>query len=366
MHCPKCHRRYEDDHAFCPHDGERLVKSLDIKRIRSKPAPQVGQIIGGRYQIRGLIGCGAMAQVFLAQDRTTGAPVALKLLESKHLKEPRVRARFILEAKAVAKVSHPNIVTLLDVGLHEDSAPFLVMEFLFGESLGDFLRRERVLPTSIGLPFAAQLATALVAAHREGIVHRDIKPDNVFLIGEKGAPYTVKLVDFGLAKLLEHAGMTQAGIAVGTVEYMAPEQAVSDGADARTDVYGLGVLLYRAFTGRLPFTCQSDVETLAHQLIVAPERPGLGPGNPGAALEAVILRALRKRPENRYPTMEEMAEDLAKIAATPGARLALNASRPLADPSDTYTPRSPFSITATRFLCMKLGKSVPPPAGEER
>jgi eukaryotic-like serine/threonine-protein kinase len=366
MHCPKCHRRYEDDHAFCPHDGERLVASIDVKRIRSKPAEQVGKIIGGRYQIRGLIGRGAMAQVFLAQDRTTGVPVALKVLESKHLKEPRVRARFILEAKAVAKVTHPNIVTLLDVGLHEGGAPFLVMEFLFGESLGDYLRRERMLPISIGLPFAAQLASALVAAHREGIVHRDIKPDNVFLLGEKGAPYTVKLVDFGLAKLLEHSGMTQAGIAVGTVEYMAPEQAVSDGADARTDVYGLGVLLYRTFTGRLPFACQRDIETLAHHLVVDPEPPGLGAMNPGAGLEAVILRALRKRPENRYPTMQELADDLARLATAPGARIPLHATRPLVEPSDTYTPRSPFSITATRFLYMKLGKSPPPSPGEER
>src|SRR3954468_12149465 len=142
MFCPRCHRRYEDDHLFCPHDGERLVAALDIKRIRSKPTEHAGEIIGDRYQVRGMIGKGATAQVFLAQDRTTGAPVAVKVLEAKHLKEPRARARFILEAKAVAKVSHPSVIQVLDIGLHVDGAPYLVMEFLFGESLGEWLRRD--------------------------------------------------------------------------------------------------------------------------------------------------------------------------------------------------------------------------------
>src|SRR5262245_22863024 len=124
MICPRCHRRYEDDHMFCPHDGERLVTVIDIKRVKSKPTEYAGEIIGERYQIRGVLGQGAMARVFLAQDRNTGGPVAVKILESKHMKEPRTRARFILEAKAAAKITHPNILEVLDIGLDGTGAPY--------------------------------------------------------------------------------------------------------------------------------------------------------------------------------------------------------------------------------------------------
>jgi serine/threonine protein kinase len=358
MVCPKCHRLYVDDHRFCPHDGERLVGGLDIKRIRSKPTEHAGEIIGDRYQVRGLIGRGATAQVFLAQDRTTGAPVAVKVLEAKHLKEPRARARFILEAKVVAKVSHPSVIQVFDIGLRADGAPYLVMEFLFGESLGEWLRRDRLMTIELGLPFARQIALGLAAAHREGIVHRDIKPDNVFLVGEKGEPYAIKLVDFGFAKLAEQKGVTQAGVAIGTVDYMAPEQTVSDAADPRTDIYGFGMLMYRMFTGRMPFAAQNDPEMLAHQLFTEPAPPALGPSYPGPGLEAVILRALRKRPENRYPTMEVLIEDLTRLSAPPRRGESLAAARPIELP-DEYTPKSPFSLAASQFLQARLGKTSP-------
>jgi len=354
MLCPKCHRRYEDDHLFCPHDGERLVAALDIKRIKSQPTEHAGQLIGERYQIRGMIGRGAMARVYLCQDRNTGTPVAVKIMESKHLREPRSRARFILEAKAAAKVSHPSIIEVSDVGLDESGAPFIVMEFLFGESLGAWLRRERVMTPELGLPFVTAIASGLSAAHREGIIHRDVKPDNVFLLGEKGSAYAIKILDFGFAKLAEHSGVTQAGMTVGTVQYMAPEQAVSDPSDARTDVYGLGMLMYRMFSGQLPFKGKDDAEMLAHQLLSAPAPPGLG-GRAGAALEAVILKAVRKNPENRYPSMDAMLADLGRLSQ-PSAALA--ASKPIREP-DIYTPKSAFGMTASRFLHTVLGKTPP-------
>jgi eukaryotic-like serine/threonine-protein kinase len=358
MVCSKCHRRYEDDHLFCPHDGERLVATVDIKRIRSKPTEHAGEIIGDRYQVRGLLGRGATAQVFVAQDRTTGAPVAVKVLEAKHLKEPRARARFILEAKAVAKVSHPSVIQVLDIGLRADGAPYMVVEFLFGESLGEWLRRERVMSIEAGLPFALQIASGLAAAHREGVVHRDIKPDNVFLLGEKGAPYAIKIVDFGFAKLAEHHGVTQAGVAVGTVDYMAPEQAVSDGSDARTDVYGLGMLMYRMFAGRLPFKRRSEPEMLAHQLLTPAPPLGLGPIHPAPWLEEVILKAIRKRPENRYPSMDALMEDLKRLKAPPRSGIALTATQPIELP-DAYAPKTPFGAAASRFLETKIVKSSP-------
>jgi len=366
MLCPRCHRRYQDDHHFCPHDGERLVDAIDIKRIRSQPTEHAGQIIGDRYQIRGFIGRGAMAQVYLAQDRTTRSAVAVKVMESKHLKQARARARFILEAKAAAKIHHPSIIEVLDVGLEESGAPYIVMEFLFGESLGEYLRRERMMPPALGLPFVTQIAGGLAAAHRAGIIHRDVKPDNVFLLGEKGSPYTIKLLDFGFAKLAEHSGMTQTGMTVGTVQYMAPEQAVSDPSDARTDVYGLGMMMYRMFAGNLPFKGQDEAEMLAHQLLTQPAPPGLGGGRAGAALEAVILKAIRKNPENRYQSMDAMLADLRRLSPESERRGAGNAIidaslaawQPMPQP-DIYKTTSPFAITASRFLHTKLGKTPP-------
>ena len=358
MFCPRCYRRYQTDHRFCPHDGVQLTDGPDIKRLRSKPTEAVGLTIGNRYQVRGLLGKGAMAEVFLAQDRTTGEPVAVKILNARHLKEPSKRARFLLEATAGAKIVHENVLKVLDVGLRDDGAPYLVIEYLFGEPLVDWIRRERVMPPELGLPLARQLAAGLAAAHRVGVIHRDIKPANIFLLGEKGAPYAAKVVDFGFAKLAELSGLTQAGVAVGTIEYMAPEQAVNEMADARTDIYGLGVVMYRMFSGRLPFSMKDDAQLLAHHLLSPPPPPALGDAWIAPRLEAVILKALRKRPELRYASMEALIADLDRIA-TPGPLAALEPLRC----ADVYAPLTPFAITTARYFYKLLGKSPPTESG---
>ena len=293
MLCPRCYRRYDREHRFCPHDGAQLQERADIRRIRSQPAESVGTVVGGRYQVRGLLGKGGMAEVFLAQDKNTGEPVAVKFLNARNLRDPMKKARFMLEATAGAKVSHDNVLKVLDVGLTQEGTPYLVMEYLFGESLGDWLRRERVMHAALGVPLIRQVATGLAAAHREGIIHRDVKPGNIFLIGEKGAPHTAKVVDFGFARLAELQGLTQAGVAVGTIEYMAPEQAVGDAPDPRTDIYGLGVLMYRVFTGRIPFVIKDDAALLANHLLTSPPPPNLGAEGAAPRLEALILKAMR-------------------------------------------------------------------------
>src|SRR5262245_899395 len=145
MFCPRCHRHYDDTHRFCPSDGERLLDSPDFDAIPSKPTRQTGAIIGDRYEVRGFIGKGAMARVYLAEDLETRRPVAIKVLEPSLAKQPSVRERFHREAQAAGRIGHPNIVRVLDVGARGDGAPYLVMEFLFGESLGDWLRRDRVM-----------------------------------------------------------------------------------------------------------------------------------------------------------------------------------------------------------------------------
>lgn len=353
MICTKCHRRFSGDHQFCSHDGEKLAAHIDIKRIRSKPTELAGEVIAGRYQVRGLLGKGAMAQVFLALDQQTHEPVALKLLDARRALLPELKARFLVEAKAAAQITHPNIVRILDVGLRDDGAPWIASEFLFGESLGEWLRRERVMAPQSAVPLLRAVALALGAAHRAGVVHRDVKPDNVQLIGERNAAHDVKLVDFGFARLVAEKGMTQAGVAVGTIEYMAPEQVVSDDPDARTDVYAFGMLMFRLLAGRLPFQAKTEAETLAQQLFTPAPAPALGTAGVAPGLEAMILHALRKRPDNRYASMEALVEDLDRVTAGRAPSLAL---RPPSAP-DVYSPVTPFGITAAKFLYKKLGLS---------
>jgi serine/threonine-protein kinase len=358
MFCSRCFRRYHEDHRFCPHDGTQLLERPDIRRIRSKPTEHVGLMIGGRYQVRGLLGKGGMAEVFLAQDKTTGEPVAVKIMNSRHLKDPMKKARFMLEATAGAKVVHENLLTVLDVGLRDDGAPYLVMEYLFGESLGDWLARERAMPPAQGIPLVRQIASGLAVAHREGVIHRDIKPGNIFLLGEKGSPYCAKVVDFGFARLTEMKGLTQAGMAVGTIEYMAPEQAVGDAPEPRTDMYGVGVLMYRMFSGRIPFSMRDDAELLAHHLIEPPPRPALPPDPLSPRLEAVILKAMRKRPENRYASMASLIADLDRIAQPGSPLLALSPP----EASDVYVPQSAFAANTARYFYRLLQKEGPPTA----
>jgi serine/threonine-protein kinase len=357
MFCARCHREYDAGHRFCPYDGTELAEAPRIDQFRCRPTRQKGAVLGDRYEVCGYLGKGAMARVYLAEDRQSRRPVAIKVLEAAHIRTTRTRERFLREAKAAAMIGHPNIVKVLDTGQRDDGAPFLVMEFLFGESLGDMLRRERRMSADIALPVLRHAASGLAAAHRTGIVHRDVKPDNIFLVGEPGDPYAVKVLDFGLAKMHEQSGLTVTGVAVGTVEYMAPEQVVSDLPDARTDVYGLGVVMYRTFTGELPFPRSDDSNLLAMQLVSPPPRPSERQADVRPAVEAVILKAIRKRPENRYPSMDALIEDLERLAGDRRGRLA--ALDPLTASDDVYVPRNAFAKNATAYFYKKLGKIAP-------
>lgn len=340
MWCPRCNRTWDDEEArFCPRDGSRLSATPDVEALSALPSLQSGVLLGARYEVRGFIGKGAMARVYLAHDLETREPVAVKVLDVLAHKDREARERFRREASAVAGVDHPNIVKVFDTGERGDGAPYLVMEFLFGESLGSYLRREKRMTAAMAVPLLAKAASALYAAHSIGVVHRDVKPDNLFLIGEPGEPYDIRLLDFGLAKLRQST-MTAAGMAVGTAEYMAPEQGLSDPVDARTDVYGLGAVLYRTLTGQLPFTAGDDAEMLARVVLEAPRPPEEVSPDIDRDLAAIIKAAMRKRMINRYPTMEKMLADLDIVRARRGApRFPL---RPIATP-DAYEPRGPIA-----------------------
>ena len=336
MFCPRCQRWYtEPERKFCPDDGTALTAEVVAGSLTARATRQMGAILDGRYAVRGLLGKGGMARVYLAEDTRTKQPVAVKVLNRDVARDRIQRERFLREIEVAASIGHPNVVQVLDAGERADGAPFIVLEFLHGESLGDLLRREAVVAEPMALRLMAMAASGLVAAHKAGIVHRDLKPDNLYLLGELGAPYSLKIVDFGMAKLQQASGLSQTGMTLGTLAYIAPEQALADPIDARTDVYGLGVVMYRMLTGKLPFDTRDDALLVAQHLFVPPSSPSaLYPGL-DPRFEAVMLNALRKRPANRYQTMSSLLEDLERIL---GQRQGEVAALPFQSAPDQYQP----------------------------
>jgi serine/threonine-protein kinase len=347
MICPSCRRVFTDlDLRFCVEDGTPLVEDPTptpvIREAYIHPSREIGAIIEGRYVIRGFIGEGGMARVYLAEDAETKERVALKILRREQVHDRISRERFLREIDVAATLVHPNITRIIDAGERADHSPFLVLEYLAGESMGDVLERERRFSEPYALELAREAASALVAAHRAGVIHRDVKPDNLFLTVDG----RLKVVDFGFAKLTEGAA-TVTGMTVGTVPYMAPEQALADPVDGRTDVYGLGVTLFHMLTGSLPFDDENDAKIVAkHLFSPTPSPSSLCPGL-DPRLDRIVLAAMRKRPDNRYASMAAMLEDLERLLG--GREGEVAAPAPTVDP-DVYEPLNPMSRPAFRYL----------------
>jgi serine/threonine-protein kinase len=354
MICPRCHERYADPAPErCRHDDEPLTMVPEIELVASQPTEDEGIAYAKRYLVRGLLGEGAMSRVFLAEDAFTKELAAIKVLAGPDARVEEARERFFREVRTTEALAHPGIVHLLEAGQRKDGSPFLVMEYLFGETLGDRLRRDGWLSMKESLWIARQAASALRAAHHAGVIHRDIKPDNIFLIGERGKPRGLKILDFGLARLQGESGFTALGVTVGTLEYMAPEQVVKDNTGPRTDMYALGVVLYRMITGILPFG-GSEAELLAQHLVLEPPPPSDHVPGFDPRIEAAILTAIRKLPRNRYPSMEDFVVDLDRlIAEEPG-----EVGSPVWE-NDVYVPQTPYGRKVASFLYGKLGREMP-------
>ena len=261
-----------------------------------------------RYVIRRKLGSGGMADVYLAEDQELGRRVALKLLNDRHAADDQFVERFRREAQSAAGLSHPNIVSIFDRGLAEGTY-YIAMEFLDGRTLKELLIRNGPTPIPIAIDYARQILGALSFAHRNGIIHRDIKPHNI-VVGSDGR---LKVTDFGIARS-GASQMTEAGSIVGTAQYLSPEQARGARVDPRSDLYSLGIVLYEMLTGRVPFTGDTAVEIAMKHLSEVPEPPSkLRPEVPHD-LDAVVMRALAKEPERRYGSAEEMDADLARVA----------------------------------------------------
>lgn len=267
----------------------------------------------GNYRVMQKLGEGGMGSVYLAEHPLIGKKVALKVLHEEYSSNPEVVNRFFTEAKAVNDIGHPNIVDIVDFGhvQPEGGAPFVyfIMEFLAGESLASLLAREAPLSPERALHIAIQVADALSASHAKGIVHRDLKPDNIFLLQRGRERDFVKVLDFGIAKLTSGSSgsaKTRTGIVMGTPAYMSPEQCEGRGhIDHRADIYALGIVLYEMITGRVPFVGEGYGEILVQHLTKQPPLPSTIRGAIPPHVEAVVMRALCKNRDNRYPSMDE-------------------------------------------------------------
>ncbi len=309
----------------------------------------LGRIVGDRYLLLDSIGQGGMADVHLARDKRDGHLVALKWLARSRRTEPALRERMRLEAELLAQVKHPNVVRLFDFGITRDGIPFLVLEALTGETLHEYIARRGPMPVEQALPFALQLASALDAVHKAGLIHGDVKPHNVFLSGECDSPQSVKLIDFGFAQVCSGDSPTDGDIVAGTLEYMSPEQILSDPIDARSDIYSFGIVLFRWLTGELPFDTGPTLGLFAHHLESKAPPPSwlLEEIHPG--LEKIILAAMRKNPANRYASMTEVLTDLDCVLTGKGEVC----GAPIVEQPDAYAPKTEQAIRACKILGRK-------------
>jgi tRNA A-37 threonylcarbamoyl transferase component Bud32 len=277
--------------------------------------PLLGATLGGTYRVVSVLGEGGMGRVYLAEHtRIPGKRYALKMLHPEFARHPEALARFEREAEAAAALSHPNVVGVYDIDHAGDGRPYLVCEFLDGVELGAKLEESGTLSVPMAVRIVRQICRALAAAHERGVIHRDVKPENVFLVGDAHRP-VVKVLDFGLSRLARagDATLTRAGAIMGTPAYMAPEQALGRRVDHRADVYGVGTILYRSVTGLSPFEREDPAAALAAVLTEEPPRPRqIAPELP-EELEAIIQRAMAKEPEERFQSMEEMSSALARF-----------------------------------------------------
>ncbi len=300
---------------------------VDFEPQPTDSQPILGLIVDGRYKVVELIGEGGMGKVYLAEHVDIGKRVALKVLHPSYSRMPDLVERFRREARAASKIGHPHIVDVTDSGTTADGSAYFVMEFLEGVELGSVIEREGALEVARAVRIAQQICRALSAAHAAGIIHRDLKPENIFLTIRDGTTDFVKVLDFGIAKTTEaeearERKLTSPGMAMGTPEYMAPEQAAGRPADQRCDVYALGAILYEMLTGVPPYQGDNFMEILTKKATVDPVAPIHLRSTIPAPVSTLVAAAMARNPDDRPATMEAFEYELTKCMAGRGAAVA--------------------------------------------
>ena len=322
--CPRCGREYENANTLCPADGTVLEKAADD--------PLLGQTLADKYRIEELINEGGMGAVYRATHVLMDKTVAVKVLHPALAADDKIVARFSREARAASRISHPHALSVTDFGEDKGGVVFLVMEYLNGQTLKEVIRNESPMPLPRIVEIIRQVCGALEAAHAEGVVHRDLKSDNIMLIDVGGGDWA-KVLDFGIAKITEKVGqdpaLTAPNLIIGTPQYMSPEQCSQAAEiDSRSDIYSLGVILYELLIGHVPFTGESPTAIMMKHLQEPPpsvleERKDLP-----ASVGRVVARAMAKRPEDRFQTVSELSEEFTAAAADQPAAAAAATTGP--------------------------------------
>ncbi|MFF5570890.1 protein kinase domain-containing protein [Streptomyces luteogriseus] len=316
-------------------------------------------LASGRYQLRDLLGQGGMASVHLAYDSVLDRQVAIKTLHTDLGREQAFRERFRREAQSVAKLTHTNIVSVFDTGedtLDGMTTPYIVMEYVEGRPLGSVLdedvRQQGAMPADKALKITADVLAALEISHEMGLVHRDIKPGNVMMTKRA----VVKVMDFGIARAMQSGvtSMTQTGMVVGTPQYLSPEQALGRGVDARSDLYSVGIMLFQLVTGRLPFEADSPLAIAYAHVQEEPPVPSSVNRALPPAVDALIARALKKNPNERFPSAEAMRDECLRVAASFNA----------APPSIVPGTQAPSGAGVGSAVFPPVDQATPPPSGQ--
>ncbi len=356
--CPKCGTEYPDTTTLCPSDGVALEKTDDSL---------LGQILADKYRIEERLSEGGMGTVYRGTHVLMDKTVAVKVLRPSLAADEKIVARFSREARAASRISHPHALSVTDFGEAENGVVFLVMEYLSGLTLKELIRQEGPMPLPRAVELLRQVGGALDAAHCEGVVHRDLKSDNIMLLSSSGTDYA-KVLDFGIAKIKEREGdydpgLTAPDLVIGTPQYMSPEQCSQSPVDARSDIYSLGVILYEMLVGHVPFTGGSPTAIMLKHLqqpapSVLDERDDVP-----EAVGRVVARAMEKRPEDRYETVRELVEDFTIAAGMEPASVSSSGPiRRVEPPTAQQLSDDADEETLVRRRVTRPMEPIPPPA----
>lgn len=347
LRCVLCHREFDDSLAKCPFDGANLIAEVHD--------PLLGTRLAEHYKILSIIGHGGMGVVYKAKHDMMDRFVAIKMLQAQHVRDGNAIRRFRQEAKAASRLSHPNVITIHDFGMSPNGQPYIVMDYIEGIGLDAIIKKDGKVGVDRSVKIFAQACDALAHAHEQGIVHRDLKPSNIMLIETEEEKDFVKIVDFGVAKLIPFSGedsqrLTQTGEVCGSPIYMSPEQCMGHRLDARSDIYSMGVMIYESITGELPLLGNTMVDTMNKHLTESAKpfsviRPDLYIPE---RIEKVVFKALEKDPKNRQQSMTELKQELIFSIPTPSKSQQLRAMVPKQPVSSAATPDATKPAEATQ------------------
>lgn len=361
MICGRCNNSIPDSARFCNTCGTEVPSEItqEARAKLSADDPLIGATIGGKYRIDAKLGSGGMGSVYRAQRTMIGDDVAIKILHFNQNKSSETE-RFRREAQAAARLKHANAVSVFDFGISDDGRQYLVMELVEGESLRQMIKREGRLSPAVAAEIINQVCAALDEAHRQNIVHRDIKPDNIIVDSHSAKP-KVTVLDFGIAKLRGDSAttLTQTGSILGTPHYMSPEQCLGEELDGRSDIYSLGIVLYEILAGVVPFNSPISTAVVVQQVNQAPPSlRGLSPAIPWS-VERVVLHALEKRPEARPSTPGAFAAELTTAVANSDAEPAGQRDQIASTPTVVLSNEQQFRSAQLEPLGQKRAEGMP-------